>query len=158
LAENLSLATDKSQWIIANYHRPAWPGVKRPGRALKHWVPLFEDHQVDLVFESDGHVLKKTVPIYRNRRDDAKGIIYVGEGGMGVPMRTPSKTTEWYLQAPGYAHSHYHVMSLAVTEEKLRLQIHLLDGSIFDTQEFFPRHRNKKAPVFTGAEMINVSN
>ena len=47
------------RWILANYHRPAYPAVKSPGGALQHWVPLFEQHNVDLVCESDGHALKR---------------------------------------------------------------------------------------------------
>jgi hypothetical protein len=141
LEKELKNAIFESPWIIANYHRPAWPAVKSAGRAQKHWVPLFEDFQLDLVFESDGHVLKKTLPIYRGKPDAEKGIIYVGEGGMGVPLRQPKKAGEWYLQSPGYAVSEYHISSLAVSPDKMTFRVHLLDGTLHDEQTLLPRKR-----------------
>ena len=50
LEKKLKVLSKTAKWIIPNYHRPAFPGVKRPGGALKHWVPLFDKYHVDLVF------------------------------------------------------------------------------------------------------------
>lgn len=141
LKKELKKASKDSKWILANYHRPAYPAVKKPGRALKHWVPLFEDYQVDLVFESDGHVLKRTAPIYRNQVDFEKGITYVGEGGLGVKQRSPSKKDAWYFQSPGYAVSAHHAMKLRVTPDKLYFSVHLEDLSLYDEMEITPRQR-----------------
>ena len=80
LGKTLQSLRPEVRWLLAEYHRPAWPAVKRPGAAQEFWVPLFEEFDVDLVVESDGHVIKRTVPI-RNEKKDSTGVVYVGEGG-----------------------------------------------------------------------------
>lgn len=105
-------------WIVVNYHQPAYPAVKVPSTAKLAWVPLFEKHQIDLAFESDGHVYKQTVPIYKDRYDEERGIIYVGEGGLGVRQRTPD-TSRWYLKGSGFAVAAHHVQLLTATPTQL---------------------------------------
>ena len=92
---------------------------------------------MDLVVESDGHVIKRTVPI-RNEKEDPTGIVYVGEGGLGVPQRKP-KTDRWYLQKPGMSGAGHHVMRVSFSKEKLDYEVVLLDLSEADRCQFFPR-------------------
>ncbi|RLA62918.1 MAG: phosphatase [Epsilonproteobacteria bacterium] len=140
LLSKLEELPKEHNWLLANYHRPAWPAVKSPGRALKYWVPIFEKYQFDLVFESDGHVLKKTQPIFERQLDYEKGIIYVGEGGMGVKLRRP-RTNKWYLEGPGYATSKYHVFMLDVSSSKMTCSVVLKNQSIYDSFDLNPRKR-----------------
>ncbi|MEX1024697.1 MAG: metallophosphoesterase family protein [Planctomycetota bacterium] len=120
LAGALQAGRATSRWLIANYHRPIFPAVKPPGRAKAHWLPLFDDHKVDLVLESDGHVFKRTVPIYRERHD-ARGTVYIGEGGLGVAQRKP-RLDHWYLEPPGRAASAHHVLRLTAGADALRVE------------------------------------
>lgn len=102
----------EGQFVVAGYHRPAFPAVKNPGRT-KSFIPLFERYNVDFVFESDGHALKQTCRIRENScRPD--GIYYVGEGGLGVPQRTPKQRSKWYFDDDGYAMSKHHIQSISV--------------------------------------------
>ena len=129
--------------IFANYHRPAFPAVKSPGSARKAWVPLFEDYQLDLVFESDGHVYKKTAPIYREKIDEERGIVYVGEGGLGVRMRTPKD--HWYFGGSGFASSDYHFQM--VTIEK--------DGFVYEAiDDQFISFGKMRRPVQSGRQSL----
>ena len=137
LRRQLETARPQARWLLAQYHRPAFPAVKDAGAALEHWVPLFEEHNVDLVCESDGHVIKRTVPI-RNNKHDPTGVTYIGEGGLGVGQRTP-KAGRWYLEEPGIAGSGHHVQVLAFHKDRLEYQTILLDGSVFDAHAFQPR-------------------
>lgn len=125
------------RWVVVNYHRPAYPAVKTPSEARSMWVPLFEEYGVDLVCESDGHALKRTVPILDDQ-PDPNGIVYVGEGGMGVRQRTPD-ADRWYLQAPGMAMSAHHVQRLSFGPERLDYEAVLLDGGVADAASFDPR-------------------
>jgi hypothetical protein len=137
LAETLVDLRPKVRWLLAEYHRPAWPAVKSPGSAKKFWVPLFEKFNLDLVVESDGHVIKRTVPI----RDDKQvegGIVYVGEGGLGVPQRKP-KSDRWYLQKPGMSGVGHHVMRVTFGKAKMDYEVLLLDRKIKDRTRFLPR-------------------
>ena len=137
LAKTLFDLRPKVRWLLAEYHRPVWPAVKGPGKAKNFWVPLFEKFNLDLVVESDGHVIKRTVPI-RNEKKDPTGIVYVGEGGLGVPQRNP-KSDRWYLQSPGMSGNGHHVMRVLFGKDKMDYEVILLDGKLGDHYEFNPR-------------------
>ena len=111
--------------------------MKKPGSPKKFWVPLFEQFNVDLVVESDGHVIKRTVPI-RNEKQDPTGIVYVGEGGLGVSQRRPHRD-RWYLKAPGMASSGHHVMRVSFGKEQLDYEAILLDRKVADRTQLRPR-------------------
>ena len=133
-----SLNRDK-KWIMANYHRPAFPAVKKPSTARDAWVPLFETYQVDMVFESDGHVYKQTAPIFKDKVDQERGIIYVGEGGLGVKQRTP-KDDRWFLQNDsGIAMSAHHVQLVTIEENRLIYEGISEDGSVLGSIQLQPR-------------------
>ena len=140
LEESLKKTSSETKWIFANYHRPAYPAVKSPGPAKKFWVPVFEKYQFDLIFESDGHVLKKTVPIYEDKLDMEKGIIYVGEGGLGVKLRTPDQNL-WYLRSPGFAESLHHYYQLEISQNLVKVDILKMGNASFDTFNLHPRVR-----------------
>ena len=91
------------------------------------------------VIESDGHVIKRTVPI-RNEKKDSTGVVYVGEGGLGVPQRKPD-LSRWYLRSPGMATRGHHVMNIRFTPEKIDYKVVLLDRSIADQSIFRPRKK-----------------
>ena len=137
LKKQLADARPKYRWLIAQYHRPAWPAVKRPSAALQHFVPLFEKHNVDLVCEADGHNLKRTVPI-RAGKQHADGIVYIGEGGLGVGQRKP-KADRWFLQEPGLATQGHHVHVLTFNPDRLDVKAVALDGSTLDQYTREPR-------------------
>ena len=128
----------QAPWLIVNYHRPAFPAAKSASGAREHWVPLFEEFDVDLVCESDGHTLKRTPPI-RDERVDFTGVVYVGEGGLGVPQRTPKIDEHWYLQSPGMASRGDHIQKVEVTEDLLRYQAIWDDGTVADELTIQPR-------------------
>lgn len=128
------------RWLAVSYHRPAYPAVKSPGGALYHWVPLFEQYNVDIALESDGHVLKRTLPI-RDGQHDPTGVVYLGEGGLGVPQRTPEP--HWYLEPPGMAMAANHVQAIRVTPQALYYAAILEDGELADTYTVEPKRVGK---------------
>jgi hypothetical protein len=131
LNKELAASRPKYRWLFAQYHRPAFPAVKNPWINLTHWVPLFERYNVDLVCEGDGHNIKRTPPI-RDHRIDPTGVVYVGEGGLGVGQRTP-KAGRWYLTGPqakvGMGH---HVQLLTFKRDQLTCRVMMLGGEVFD--------------------------
>jgi hypothetical protein len=138
LDKQLAASRPKYRWLFAQYHRPAFPAVKNPWTNLTHWVPLFERYNVDLVCEGDGHNIKRTPPI-RNQRIDPTGVVYIGEGGLGVGQRTP-KEGRWYLEGPqaktGVGH---HVQVLTFDREQLTYRVVMLDGEVFDEHKLLAR-------------------
>ncbi len=138
LEAELKASRPNHRWLLAQYHKPAFPAVKPPWMNLTHWVPLFEKYNLDLACEGDGHNIKRTAPI-RNFKIDPTGVVYIGEGGLGVGQRTP-KTDRWYLRPPhaktGSAH---HVQLLTFDEEKITYRVVLLGGKLFDEHQFLVR-------------------
>jgi acid phosphatase type 7 len=143
LEENLAAKRPENRWVLVNYHRPAYPVVKDPENATfkrvrETWVPIFEKHNIDLALESDGHILKRTVPI-RNNRYDESGIIYIGEGGLGVPQRV-ADSTRWFIQPPGFAMSAHNVHKLSIFKDSISVKAIGMEGQILD--KFVIRPRN----------------
>lgn len=117
LKATLKSARTDVRWLLTNYHRPCYPAVKKPGEHATPWVPEFERYDVDVAFESDGHVFKRTPPIREGKLDET-GIVYVGEGGLGVPQRRP-RQDDWWLKE-GVTAAQHHVHYVELTDESFR--------------------------------------
>ena len=74
--------------------------------------------------------MKRTVPI-RDGKKDPTGIVYVGEGGLGVGQRKP-KGDRWYIKDGGKTGSAHHVVRLDFTPDNLRVRFVLMDASAWD--------------------------
>jgi hypothetical protein len=122
------------RWSIVQYHKPIYAAVKGPHRASKeHWVPLFEKYGVALACEADGHCIKRSVPIFQDKQDDKRGVVYIGEGGMGAPQRDVH-SDRWYispLKDQNGKGDHVHV--LAFGKDTIGITVVMADGSIFDS-------------------------
>jgi len=108
--------------VIAVDHVPCYPSYRagdgtdlKPGAGQlnrKHWVPLFEKHNVDLVLEHHDHTFKRTRPML-DGRFDKNGIVYLGDGSWGK-IRPPK---------PGESRPY-----LAVSDESYHMTLHRLEG------------------------------
>lgn len=116
-------------WLLVQYHRPLYPAVKNAPAHKEVFAPLFDQYNVDLACESDGHCIKRTIPI-RNDKPDPTGVVYIGEGGLGVGNRGPN-TDLWYLKG-GKVGSAHHIMRLDCSPQTLRIRTLLLEGEVFD--------------------------
>ncbi len=102
-------STSCAYWKIAQYHKPTRPhesGKDEQDDQANFWSPLFEEHGVQLVLESDAHLCKFTYPILRSDdagntegfiRDDNNGVVYIGEGGWGAELRTVDDAKDWTM-------------------------------------------------------------
>lgn len=95
------------QWKMAQYHHSMMPhtrGKPENWEMYKSWAKLFYEKGVNLVVESDAHVVKMTYPIRPAKgigsdhgfvRDDETGTVYVGEGCWGAPLRANDDDKNW---------------------------------------------------------------
>jgi len=126
LAEHASF-----QWQIIQYHRPVRAHVaskKEMQTQYKNFVPLFEKHKnVRLCLENDSHTWKVTWPIVSSKeanadegfkRDDAKGIVYAGEGTWGAPLRPADDKKSWTRDAEAINQFNW----IFVSKEKIELR------------------------------------
>lgn len=102
--EKTLLEFNDKPWKIVQYHVAAWPSVRDfdgelPTKIREQWIPILEKYNVDLVIEAHDHAYKKTVPIRNNERNDENGIVYLGDGGWGAPVRdTKGAVDYWWLE------------------------------------------------------------
>ncbi len=94
-------------WRMAQYHHAMRPHTKRKGEKdelVIHWAGLFFQYAVQLVLESDSHVVKWTYPIRPSTqglqeegfiRNDENGTVYIGEGCWGAPLRENDDDKTW---------------------------------------------------------------
>lgn len=94
-------------WKMAQYHqgmRPHTRNKPEKDEIYNNWARLFYSYEVDLVLESDAHVVKTTYPIRPFRgagsdegfiRDDQRGTVFIGEGCWGAPLRSPDDHKKW---------------------------------------------------------------
>lgn len=109
--------------VLVFNHVPAYPSVrsfgeptheKSPGPAnRKHWVPLFERYNVDVVFEHHDHAFKRTHPLL-DGHVDPNGIIYLGDGSWGMLRHPDPPDKRSYL---------------AATDESYHLTVHRIEGN-----------------------------
>ena len=92
-----------TKWKVAAYHKPMRPHTAGKQEGLSRiaaWAQLFYDHGVDLVVESDTHMVKRSYPLRPSDdegsyesfiRDDENGVVFIGEGSWGAPTRPASR-------------------------------------------------------------------
>ena len=120
LAETLTARAAGRRHLVPVYHIPAWPshrpfGLGTSAAIREHWVPLFEQHGVQVAFEHHDHTYKRTHPLRANAIHPERGITYVGDGAWGVgtrPVHDPEET--WYLKR---AESVHHFILMTLTPE-----------------------------------------
>lgn len=94
-------------WKAAQYHHPVRPHVSSKSERndiYSDWVSKFEQYGVNFVVECDAHTAKSTYPILSSSasgnvegfmRNDVDGIVYVGEGCWGAPLRSNDDSKSW---------------------------------------------------------------
>ncbi len=123
---------------VVSYHRPIYPSVKKPSDTAPFWAPVFDEFGVELVLESDGHTLKRTLPIVGGApAADGAGTVYLGEGGLGVRQRSP-RTDRWFLQPPGFATSARHIWKLRFTADAIEARAVGEGGEVLDRADIAP--------------------
>ncbi len=89
------LQRSQQLWKVLVFHHPPYPVVQdwRAEVLQKHWVPIFEENGVDIVFVGHQHVYMRTRPLGGGQvQPEGEGIVYVmGNAG-----------TKHYGPGPGY--------------------------------------------------------
>ncbi len=105
--ENDLKRSQSATWRFAQYHhtiRPHTASKPEKDELLINWATLFHKYHMNLVVESDAHVVKWTYPIRPSNgagseqgfvRDDRSGTVYVGEGCWGAPLRANNDDKAW---------------------------------------------------------------
>ena len=95
---------------------------------------MFFKYQVQLVVESDAHVVKTTYPIKPSRaagshegfiQDDELGTVYIGEGCWGAPLRNADDPKPWTRASGSFNQFKW----IFVDREKIEIRTIQTDGA-----------------------------
>jgi acid phosphatase type 7 len=126
---------EKNKWIIPIYHVAGYPSVYLPSTHLsayvrEYWVPLFEKYGVKLAFEHHNHSYKRTYPLLKDKID-YNGIVYIGDGGWGVPPRK-GENKPFYLERSEASNN---FSLLKVNQDSLQVEAYNIEGVLIDKWE-----------------------
>lgn len=127
-----ALEKSKARFKVALYHVPCYPTHRsfegtysKLGR--EHWVPVFDNHQLDLALENHDHVFKRTHPLKGNKINK-NGTVYLGDGCWGRTPRTVAGR-RWYHEK---ALPKEHIWLLQNRSDGLRCEAIDKQARIFD--------------------------
>jgi len=132
LAETLAEHRD-FRYKFAMYHVPLYPSF-RPFETANsvagriHWEPLFSAYGLTTAFENHDHTLKRSKLLFNGEISD-KGVLYIGDGSMGVNPRIVEDEIRWYLELQS---SLPHVWVVDVSNESIRYQAIGEEGGVLD--------------------------
>lgn len=139
---NYTGTAQEPYWKFVQYHVPLVPhGEYTPQtQIIDCWVSLFADHNVRLAMEGHSHIQKLTHPVVPDAaagsnggfhsRDDDNGVVYLGEGCWGAPLRdlydyhSSDKAYEWTWGQGKF--SGYNVIH--VSKEKFEIRTAKIDN------------------------------
>jgi len=118
---------------FAVYHVPLYPSHRdfNDGRSVagrEHWGPLFDAYGVDIGFEHHDHTFKRSKRITGGELDP-EGVLYLGDGSMGVPPRSADNQGAWYLEK---ASGRPHVWIVDTDEAGIRARAIDRENEVFD--------------------------
>ena len=122
-------------WVFVMMHHASYSACHTHGstpRLQNHWVPLFEDYGVDIVFSGHDHNYERTFPI----RDDQvvaadEGVVYIVAGAFGAPPYTNG--SDWWTDVSVHGEVGNYVR-VHIDGTSLELKAYSMDGAqLLDT-------------------------
>jgi len=135
------LAKSTATWKFVYHHHPAyssddddfgdaWRTTTTQGDArVRALVPLYEKHNVDVVFNGHIHVYERTLPIREGKVDRKRGVIYLTSGGGGGKLENFAPTPTWFK---GTFRSDFHYCYVNVSGNHFELKAFDQDDRLFD--------------------------
>jgi hypothetical protein len=120
------LEGNERPWTVVYFHHPPFSAGHHGGNGgPRDWfVPVFEDHHVDLVLSGHDHHYERTRPV--------EGVTYLITGGGGVGVRPAGKS-----ELTAFSEPVLHFVYVKVEDDAMR--VHAIDatGKEFDGVEIF---------------------
>ena len=92
------------------------------------WQGLFENYSIDAAFEHNDHTFKRTFRMKGEEKDE-NGILYLGDGGWGMPPRPLREPVPDYLKK---AATLQHFWLVEIEGDNVTYRAVGLDGRVFD--------------------------
>jgi hypothetical protein len=126
---NSALAASKARWKIVTFHHPLYSGSRHGSDLALRCVlmPVFLEHGVDLVIVGHDQCYERTHPIGSGDDPESNALIQIVTGG-GGGSTYDVQSEVWTARAV----SDHHYCIVNVTDSKLTVTAHSLDGQAFD--------------------------
>jgi HEAT repeat protein/3',5'-cyclic AMP phosphodiesterase CpdA len=144
-----TLSESSALWRIVWFHHPPYSSGNHGCSMAQQeaFAPLFEQYQVDVVFNGHDHIYERSFPMRARRRDDESGVIYVVTGGGGAPLYHVD-AGEW----TAFATSTHHCCIVSLDGPHLRWQTYDLNGDVVDYRWLC------KDPAFVSEQINGLEN
>lgn len=112
-------ATYKHKFI--QYHHPLYSACHKgeegfvAGEGRREWVPVFDKHNVTMVFENHVHGFKRSKPL-KNNEVTEKGTVYIGDGSWGPLVHSCKPANRDLIETNGL-YNHVWVIEIDDTNE-----------------------------------------
>jgi len=139
-----ALAGSKATWKFVFHHHPPYSSDSndygdtfrgsstRGDVRMRVLVPLYEKYEVDIVWVGHIHTYERTWPIWQNRVDPARGVIYIQTGGGGAELEDFAPTRSWFT-AKLLRNWQYCVV--LIQGKTLTMMAYDIDGRLYDYLE-----------------------
>ncbi len=136
-------------WKTAQYHFAIRPHTSRKAERntqAYNWGSLFYKYHMNLVVESDAHVVKWTYPIRPSKergsdegfiRDDQRGTVYIGEGCWGAPLRPNNDNKKWTRNSASFNQFKWIFVDMDRIEVRTVKTDNASDVSFIDSENVF---------------------
>ena len=131
--------------VLVMYHNPAYPGSRDfdadvSPQVRQYFIPVLDEFEsyVPIVFEHHDHLYKRTYPLWHGKLVDAtaaagvRGIVYVGDGALGVHEDNRDLNNQYYL-AKGEEGNYVMSVRRFASNTTVRVDVVRLDGTSLDT-------------------------
>ncbi len=136
------LATSDTHWKIVMHHHPPFSSEENDygdvnyekseegDLETRQLVPLYEKYGVDIVVFGHIHAYERTWPIFKERVNQEKGVIYLNLGGAGGGLENASYQRPFFTQKVKKVH---HFGLITVHGPNLNFEAINESGNIFDS-------------------------
>jgi phosphodiesterase/alkaline phosphatase D-like protein len=135
------LAASDAKWKFCYHHHPAYSSdaddygntAKGPGtlgdRRVQQLLPLYEKHNVDVVFNGHIHLYERTWPVRGGKVDQKAGIIHITSGGGGGKLEDVAPTPAFFKQENRVD---FHFCYVTIHQGALHFKAFDQEGRLFD--------------------------
>jgi len=135
------LAASDAKWKFCYHHHPAYSsdsddygntakGSSTLGdKRVQQLLPLYEKHNVDLVFNGHIHLYERTWPIRAGKVDQKTGVIHITSGGGGGKLEDVGPTPTFFKQEN---RTDYHFCYVTIHQGTFHFKAFDQEGRLFD--------------------------
>ncbi|WP_372629180.1 purple acid phosphatase family protein [Cohnella sp.] len=135
------LEANRQPWVVVSIHRPAYGG-NQDQKVIKHWVPLFDEYDVDLVLQGHNHEFSRSYPLKDGEIALSGGTVYVTTNASGQKFN--KKKEDRFYHKKHLQNWKQMYAGIEVSADKLIYRAYTVDGELVDEFELERKEGRKR--------------